>query len=126
MQMKNYSNRRDDEKLKTKIMKKNTSVKKRAWINSSKISILLIVLCFLFFAYNTYQNSYSEFVLYKATRYAEFKPLVNFRDYDKVKLKKLFSEYGIEYKEEKGVFLIKNKDLNFEDLMYTISDQYFH
>jgi hypothetical protein len=79
----------------------------------------------LFFAYNKYQNSYSKFIMYQTNGYGEFKPMPNFKDYDIVKLEKLFTEYNIEYKREEGIYLIKNKDLEFKDLMYTISDQYF-
>ncbi|WP_196216485.1 hypothetical protein [Flavobacterium sp. LC2016-01] len=86
---------------------------------------MFTIVVLLLFINNQYENSYSQFILYKANRYGEFKPLINYKDYDKVRLEKLFTEYGVEYKKEKGFFLIKNKDLNFNDLMYTISDQYF-
>jgi len=94
-------------------------------VNIRNIFILFIIVLLLFFMYNKYENSYSKFILYKANRYGEFKPLINFNNYDKVKLEKLFIEYGIEYKKEKEGYLIKKKDLQFNDLMYTISDQYF-
>lgn len=86
---------------------------------------MFTIVVLLLFINNQYENSYSQFVLYKANRYGEFKPLINYRNYDTVRLQKLFIEYGVEYKKEKDFFLIKNKDLHFNDLMYTISDQYF-
>ncbi|WP_157505834.1 hypothetical protein [Flavobacterium chungangense] len=94
-------------------------------VKISKLFSLFSITYLLFFTYNRYENSYSKFILYKPNAYGEFKPIINFNDYDKVKLEKLFTEYGIEYKKEKEGYLIKNKDLQFNDLMFTISDQYF-